>query len=216
MIQASSPAASAPPALPACGTRTVRVAHPPDTPRPTDPEEHRLVAAAQAGDRVAFAGLVDRYWERVYRWLYRLGHDRHVAEDLAQETFLKAFAGLPRFRVGTNFAAWLFRIAHNNFANQRRSASRRREALPDELPGRDAGPAAAALGRECLEGVARAVARLPAEFRSAFLLRVEEDLSFREIAAVLGLTEETARWRVFKARQRLMALLAPTLEREKP
>jgi RNA polymerase sigma-70 factor (ECF subfamily) len=216
MIEASSPAVPERPAPSACGARTVRVASPPDTPRTPDPEEHRLIAAAQAGDRVAFAGLVDRYWDRLYRWLYRLAHDRHAAEDLAQETFLKAFAGLPRFRPGSNFGAWLFRIAHNNFANQRRAAARRREALPDELPGRDAGPAAAALGREAVEGVARAVARLPAEFRAAFLLRVEEDLSFREIAAVLGLTEETARWRVFKARQKLMALLAPPLEREKP
>ena len=48
-------------------------------------------------------------------------HDRHAAEDLTQETFLKAFAGLNRFQAGTNFAAWLFRIAHNNFANGRRA-----------------------------------------------------------------------------------------------
>ena len=58
--------------------------------------------------------------------------------------------------------------------------------------------------------------RLPVDFRSALLLRVEEGLSFRQIADVLDLTEETARWRVFKARQKLMSLLAPPLEQERP
>ena len=62
--------------------------------------------------------------------------------------------------------------------------------------------------------MARALGRLPAEFRAALLLRVEEGLSFRQIAGVLRTTEETARWRVFKARQKLMEKLAPHLDRE--
>ena len=61
----------------------------------------------------------------------------------------------------------------------------------------------------------RAIGRLPAEFRAPLLLRVEEGLSFREIAAILDTTEETARWRVFKARQKLLSVLAPQLDREK-
>src|ERR1700730_3836832 len=66
-------------------------------------EEERLIRAAQKGDRPAFAALVEVYWDRLYRWLYHLAHDRHTAEDLTQETFLKAFAGLHGFRAGTNF-----------------------------------------------------------------------------------------------------------------
>jgi RNA polymerase sigma-70 factor (ECF subfamily) len=65
--------------------------------------------------------------------------------------------------------------------------------------------------REALEVVHQAVADLPADFRSALLLRVEEGLSFREVAKILGTTEETARWRVFKARQKLMKVLSPEL-----
>ena len=65
--------------------------------------------------------------------------------------------------------------------------------------------------REALELVGKAVAELPSDFRAALLLRVEEGLSFREVAKVLGTTEETARWRVFKARQKLMKVLAPEL-----
>jgi RNA polymerase sigma-70 factor (ECF subfamily) len=195
----------------------VRVASPGDNSRPSRQPplgEDRLIRSAQRGDRNAFAALVEHYWDRLFRWLYHLTHDRHAAEDLAQETFLRAFAAVERFRAGTNFGAWLFRIAHNAWANQRRAA-RQREPLPAELPGREADPVEEALSREALAGLARAIGKVPQELRGAFLLRVEEGLSFREIADVLGLTEETARWRVFKARQKLLSLLAPHLEREK-
>ncbi|HXG09511.1 MAG TPA: sigma-70 family RNA polymerase sigma factor [Gemmataceae bacterium] len=179
-------------------------------------EEHRLVRAAQEGDRQAFAALVERYWDRLYRWLYHLSHDGHVAEDLAQETFLKAFAALGSFRVGTNFRAWLFRIAHNNFANQRRMAARARQPVPENLPAPEEGPVERALNREATQLLAQAIGRLPTDLRAAFLLRAEEGLPFRQIADVLGITEETARWRVFKARQKLMSAMAPQLDQEKP
>ena len=171
-------------------------------------EEERLIRAAQKGDRPAFAALIEAYWDRLYRWLHHLTRDRHAAEDLAQETFLKAFAGLDRFKAGTNFAAWLFRIAHNAWANQRRAEVRRREPLPEDLAAKECGPPEEAESREALRDLARAVGRLPQEFRAALLLRAEQGLSFREIADVLDLTEETARWRVFKARQKLLSLLA--------
>jgi RNA polymerase sigma-70 factor (ECF subfamily) len=172
-------------------------------------EEDRLIVQAREGDRPAFAALVERYWDRLYRWLYHLTRDRHAAEDLVQETLLKAFAGLRRFQPGTNFGAWLFRIGHNNFANHYRAAVRRREPLPEDLPSRDHGPEVEAQSRETREALAQAIAKLPTEFRAALLLRVEEGLSFRQIAEVLELTEETARWRVFKARQKLLSMLAP-------
>ena len=174
-------------------------------------EESDLILDAQAGDRQAFAGLVERYWDRLYRWLYHLTRDNHAAEDLAQETFLKAFAGLASFRPGSNFRAWLFRIAHNNFVNQRRAVRNNRQPLPADVPSAEDGPAEQALSREALQTLLRAVGKLPADFRSALLLRAEEGLSFREIADILGTTEQTARWRVFKARQKLMQVLAPEI-----
>ena len=163
---------------------------------------------ARDGDRTAFADLVERYWQRLFRWLFHLTRDRHAAEDLAQETFLRAFAHLQRFQPGTNFTAWIYRIAHNAFANQCRAA-RKREPLPDDLYDRGLCPDEEAIGREAIEDIAEAVEQLPADFRAALLLRVEEEMSFREIAEVLALTEETARWRVFKARQKLLGLLRP-------
>jgi RNA polymerase sigma-70 factor, ECF subfamily len=179
----------------------------------TRSDEHALIRRAQTGDRAAFAGLVEQYWDRLYRWLYHLARNQHTAEDLTQETFLKAFANLTRFRAESNFAGWLFRIGHNNFANHYRG-SRTREALPDDLQTPHEGPVEEVLLRETQQGLADALRRLPTDFRAALLLRVEEGLSFREIAKVLGLTEETARWRVFKARQKLLALMAPRREGE--
>lgn len=184
--------------------------------RDTDPtlpnEEAEWIRASQSGDREAFAHLLERYWDRLYRWLYRLTRDRHAAEDLTQETFLKALGAMQSFRAGTNFRAWIFRIGHNNFVNQKRSEKRARHQLPEDTAAADVvGVEARTETREALEVVNRAVGDLPADFRSALLLRVEEGLSFREVAKILGTTEETARWRVFKARQKLIKVLSPEL-----
>ena len=187
--------------------------------RDTDPllpdesaEEADWIRAAQAGDRSAFARLIERYWERLYRWLYRMTRDRHTAEDLTQETFLKALAAVKTFRAGTNFRAWVFRIGHNNFVNQKRAERRVKQQLPEDAAAPELSTAEATTeNREALEAIAQAVADLPSDFRAALTLRVEEGLSFREVARILNTTEETARWRVFKARQKLMKVLAPEL-----
>jgi RNA polymerase sigma-70 factor (ECF subfamily) len=184
-----------------------------DTP-PAD--EPKLVERAQRGDRRAFAVLIERYWDRLYRWLYHLCHDRHAAEDLTQDAFLKAFAGLRSFRAGTNFRAWLFRIAYNALLNYRRANGRYRPLAPDRVEVRRPGPDRQVLSREALTIVAKALRELPAGFRAALLLRAEERLSFRQIAAVLRTTEVTARWRVFKARQRLMEVIGPNLDGIEP
>jgi RNA polymerase sigma-70 factor, ECF subfamily len=180
-------------------------------PEPPTGDEADLVRQAQAGDRPAFATLVERYWERLYRWLCRLTRDGTTAEDLTQETFLKAYSALERFKAGTNFRAWIFRIGHNNFVNHRRANRHTRHPLVPEIAEDPHGPVGDMLSREALKLIAEAVAKLPSDFRGALTLRVEEGLSFREISEVLSITEETARWRVFKARQKLMALLAPEL-----
>lgn len=180
-----------------------------DTP-PAD--EPRLVECAQLGDRQAFAVLIQRYWDRLFRWLYHLSRDRHAAEDLTQEAFLKAFGNLNSFRAGTNFRAWLFRIAYNALLNQQRGAGRVRPLSSDQLPAHRPGPEQQVTGEETVAIVSSALRRLPREFRAALLLRADEGLSFRQIAGVLRTTEVTARWRVFKARQKLMEVVGPELD----
>lgn len=184
---------------------------------PTDPdsllpaEEAEWITAAQAGDRAAFAKVVEHYWDRLYRWMFHLTRDRDKADDLVQETFLKALAALKSFKPGTNFRAWLFRIGHNNFVNLKRIEKRTGAPLPDDVPQELPGAFDTSSDREALREVAKAVADLSPEFRAALMLRAERGLSFKEIAGVLNTTEETARWRVFKARQKLMAVLPPEL-----
>ncbi|QEL15923.1 RNA polymerase sigma factor [Limnoglobus roseus] len=199
------------PPKPGPPTLPTRVPH--DTDALLPGEELRWIEAAQAGDRTAFARIVEHYWDRLYRWLYHLTRNRHQAEDLVQETFMKALGALGSFRPGSNFRAWLFRIGHNNFVNLKRSERRTRHPLPDESPA--PAPGGSTLDnmadREAVSEVAKAIQELPPEFRSALLLHTQEGLAYREIAAILKTTEETARWRVFKARQKLMKVLAPEL-----
>lgn len=174
-------------------------------------EESAWIVAARGGDRQAFARVVELYWEPLYRWLFHLTRDQHQAEDLTQETFLKALAGLESFRCGSNFRAWLFRIGHNNFVNLKRSRSRGYQTLPDALSRSGASVAEQAADREEIARLVAAIAELPTEYRAALLLRAEGGLSFREIATILDITEETARWRVFKARQKLLTRLGVEL-----
>ena len=181
----------------------------PDTILPT--EETDWIAAAQAGDRQAFGRLVEFYWDRLYRWLFHLTRNRHQAEDLVQETFLKALAALHSFRPGSNFRAWLFRIGHNNFVNLKRAGRKAGGPVPEEAAARDIAPEVTASDREALRRVQDAVAELPTDFRTALVLRADEGLSFRDVANILNITEETARWRVFKARQKLLKVLGPDL-----
>lgn len=195
---------------PVPGSRAAARVHSETTPRPID--EADLIQSAQAGDRAAFAALVEHYWDRLFRWLFQITRDRHHAEDLTQESFMKALAAIGSFRPGSNFRAWLFRIAHNNFVNLKRSGKRMRPPSVEDVEDHPApAPADVLAERERLAAVSEAVQQLPHDFRTALLLHTQEGLSYREIAAIVKTTEETARWRVFKARQKLMKVLHPDL-----
>jgi RNA polymerase sigma-70 factor (ECF subfamily) len=182
---------------------------------PHDPEP-QWIKQSRAGDQRAFAALVERYWARIHRWLHGLTGGRHEAEDLAQETFLKAWDGLRTFRPGTHFKAWLFRIAHNCLVDHRRRTPPAPRRPAEGLPARGPGPVATLIGRETQALVRAAVDRLPPAYRAPFLLRTWEGLSYTDLARALGLTEQTARWRVCKARQFLLHQLGDVLDRPKP
>jgi RNA polymerase sigma-70 factor, ECF subfamily len=180
-----------------------------------DREEQNWAGRARAGDRDAFARLVERYWCRVYRWLHGLTMRRHLAEDLTQEVFLRAWSALPQLRQDVRFRAWLFRIARNCLTDSRRDP---RSATPAPLPeasaDRQPGPEAIVLARESETLLRDACDQLPLPLRAALLLWTQEGLPYADIADVLGITEETARWRVCRARQLLLRRLGAHLNPE--
>jgi RNA polymerase sigma-70 factor (ECF subfamily) len=180
----------------------------------TDFREQPCIRAAQAGDSTAFGLLVAAYWTPIQRWLLAMTHHAQTAEDLAQETFLKAWTRIDTFHEG-NFRAWLFCIArHCLVDSQRGRRARPMRGLPAVLPESGPGPVATLQARETLILVNQAIADLPEKYRAPFLLRTQEELSYAEIAQVLDLTEETVRWRVFRARHHLLKELGDLLEPE--
>jgi RNA polymerase sigma-70 factor (ECF subfamily) len=167
----------------------------PETPALGDPDLADVRAAQR--DPQAFDRLYRRYLDRVYSYaFYQLG-DHHDAEDATERTFLAALAAIDRFHdEGSTFRAWLFRIAHNAIANSHRTRRRRRtepitNARQQAAPGAD--PAGVVARADQQREIRAALARLPAERRQAILLRFVDELSAREIGAVLDRSEGAAR-----------------------
>ncbi|MGZ6791940.1 MAG: RNA polymerase sigma factor SigE [Mycobacteriales bacterium] len=148
---------------------------------------------------------------RVYRLAYRLTGNRHDAEDLTQEVFVRVFRSLSSYTPGT-FEGWLHRITTNLFLDLvRRRARIRFDALPDDaerLPGRELSPQQA-YDEAHLDGdVQAALDALPPDFRAAVVLCDLEGLSYEEIADALGIKIGTVRSRIHRGRSQLRAALA--------
>ncbi len=160
----------------------------------------------------AWEDVVREHGDRVYRLAYRLTGNRHDAEDLTQEVFVRVFRSLSQYTPGT-FEGWLHRITTNLFLDGvRRKARIRFDALPDDagerLAGREPGPAQAYDDATYDADVQAALDRLPAEFRAAVVLCDIEGLSYEEIADVLGVKLGTVRSRIHRGRAQLREALA--------
>ncbi|HYH35603.1 MAG TPA: RNA polymerase sigma factor SigE [Nocardioides sp.] len=156
--------------------------------------------------------VVERHSDRVYRLAYRLTGNRHDAEDLTQEVFVRVFRSLDTYTPGT-FEGWLHRITTNLFLDQARRRQRIRfDALSDERAGtlRSSAPApdAAMSDRMFDDDVELALASLPPEFRAAVVLCDVEGLSYEEIADILGAKLGTVRSRIHRGRAMLRRALA--------
>jgi RNA polymerase sigma-70 factor, ECF subfamily len=174
-------------------------------------DERALVARAAAGDAPAFERLIELHGRRTYRMLVRIVGNPSDAEDVLQETLLKAWKALPRFRGDAQFATWLYRIAVNE-ANRRLAREARRRSLPfedtlAEVPDLDPGPDAHAESAELQELVGRCIDGLPAQYREAVVLRDIEGLSNEEAAEVLGLTVRNFKSRLHRGRMGIRHML---------
>jgi RNA polymerase sigma-70 factor (ECF subfamily) len=148
---------------------------------------------------------------RVYRLAYRLTGNRHDAEDLTQEVFVRVFRSLANYTPGT-FEGWLHRITTNLFLDMvRRKARIRFDALADDaerLPSKERGPAQLYDDTHFDHDVQAALDALPPDFRAAVVLCDLEGLSYEEIAATLGIKIGTVRSRIHRGRSQLRAALA--------
>jgi RNA polymerase sigma factor (sigma-70 family) len=154
------------------------------------------------------AALYESYAADVYEFAFYLAGNRAEAEDIVSETFLRVWTARDDLRL-TTVRSYLFAIARNIYRQQLRK-SWRRTPLPDALPDPGPGPAAAAEGRSQLAAVARALPKLAEPDRAALLMRACGGLSYREIAAALGISETAAKVKVHRARLKLARVRTET------
>ena len=166
--------------------------------------------------QLRFQDLISEHHDEIHRYLWRLsqsggGDPARDAEDLTQETFLRAFAAFDRLRPDSNVRAWLYKIATNCARTAwRRQQGRHETALDEPMPATAPDdPERTTIGRQLSEDLRRAVGALPFKQRTAITLRHLEDLSYRETAQILGCTEASARANVYQALKRLRAQLTP-------
>jgi RNA polymerase sigma-70 factor, ECF subfamily len=171
--------------------------------------DQEAIGCVLAGERDAYRTLVDRYAPMVFQILRQRGCPEHEVEDLAQDVFIRAYEGLPRFRGTAAFSSWLFQIAINRTTDRLRQRQRRRVIVPDEpLPDIAATSRPELEHADQVEHIRRALDLLPATYAEPFRLRYEEDLSYDEIAERLGVSSAALRVRVHRARTELRVLLA--------
>jgi len=171
------------------------------------PEERIRIQNSLAGDTEAFAALVQEYQKMVFAVTFRMTGSFGDAEDLTQETFLRAFRQLESFRSESKFSTWLCQIAMNLSLNWRSRESRRGQVhstWADNVMA-DSGPCH--YPDELSRRVQSALDKLPAKQRAAIVLTAYEGCSHAEAAKLLECSETTVSWRVFAARRRLKRLL---------
>lgn len=177
--------------------------------------DEQLVERSRRGDREAFGELVERYQKLVLQVAYQTGADVEMAQDVAQDVFLRAWQALPGFemRHQASFRSWICRIASNRTVDLLRCEARL-AALKGPGPMVFAGPEEAHERQELADVVRQALLRLPEQSRQALVLREYGQLSYREISEALGIPIGTVMSRLHYARNWLRRELAPFVRSE--
>jgi len=192
----------------------------PDWPRLTDQE---VVLLARSGREAAYRELVRRYERPVFALLYRMVRDRELAEDLAQETFVKALNAIDSYRPEFKFSSWIFKIANNAAIDHLRrreldtlsldgsphaETPEAMQATALQIGARQESPLEAVEARELGGTIEAAIGRLRPEYRSCILLRHVEGRAYEEIAEILDLPLGTVKTYIHRARNELRLALA--------
>ncbi|GGB72735.1 RNA polymerase sigma factor SigW [Fictibacillus barbaricus] len=173
-----------------------------------------MVAQVKKGDQEAFEGIVDLFKDKIYRHCYRMVGNGHEAEDLAQETFLRAYRNINKYNSEFKFSTWIFRIATNLCID------RLRKKKPDyyldaEVPGTDGAnmysqlsteeplPEEVVTENEQWNELQAEIMKLPEKYRTAIVLKYVEDLSLEEISQIMDIPVPTVKTRIHRGREAL-------------
>ena len=173
-----------------------------------------MVAQVKKGDQEAFEGIVDLFKDKIYRHCYRMVGNGHEAEDLAQETFLRAYRNISKYNNEFKFSTWIFRIATNLCID------RLRKKKPDyyldaEVPGTDGAtmysqlsieeplPEEVVTENERWNELQEEIMKLPEKYRTAIVLKYVEDLSLEEISHIMDIPVPTVKTRIHRGREAL-------------
>jgi len=193
------------------------------SPPPAQPTDEELLERFRAGDRRAFDTLMKRHGVGLFNFILRSVRDRATAEELLQDTWIRVLAGLKDFQRASKFSTWVYTVARNLCIDQARKAVLRRHPSLDQsskgsaddgptlgevVP--DGGPRAdrSAISKELQSKLVQAIQELPEDQREVFMLREYGALAFKEIADIVGATENTVKSRMRYALERLQSALA--------
>ena len=182
-----------------------------------------LVARFKQGDQSAFDEMVSRYWDRIYSMVHQLLRNQQDAEEVTQDAFIRAHRGLVNFRGDSAFSTWLYQIATNLARNRywywwRRKRDRsisfdapvsqdNETTLAEIIPAEVESPESEATTQELLDNIAAGMEKLGAKHREILILRNVKNLSYEEIATILGISVGTVKSRIARARESLRAKL---------
>jgi RNA polymerase sigma-70 factor (ECF subfamily) len=176
--------------------------------------DQELVAQAMSGSREAFAEIYIRHKDGVYNYCLRFVKDEDSAKDIVQETFLRMRHSLDGLRDGMALRVWLLSIARNYALNSMRKAQLS-DPLVDEPASDDDTPYEAVLRNEQVQTVKSLIESLVPALREVIVLREYEDLSYRDIAQVMGISEANVRVSIYRARKAIAASLKKELRKDR-
>ena len=193
-----------------------------------DDTDENLMLRVGRGEKGAFDEIVRRYASKMVNLAYRITGDRDLAEDIGQETFLRAYRSAARYREISKFSTWLHTIAINLCRNELRRRKFRMYSLEGmaekdeeskirvDIADEKSTPDREVERRELGRMIKKAVATLPEKFKTPLVLRDMQGLSYEEIGEILGLPEGTVKSRINRARLRVKELLEPVLKDDYP
>ncbi len=175
-------------------------------------EEGEFIRKAKQGNLYSFEILVKRYQKNIYRLAFRMTKDHDSADDIAQETFVKAFTSISSFKEEYKFYPWISRICMNlsiNYLKRKRFSITESELSPQKLENQKtvSDPINQMIKDELMDRIDSSINQLPPPFKAVLILKVYEELSYEQIAKTLKISVGTVMSRLFRARERLQKSL---------